>query len=1074
MDENELLEIIAKAKERGNTELDLSHWGLTSIPRELGQLTNLRKLYLRDNRLTMLPDTLGGLVNLRELSLSRNQLRSIPDVIGDLTSLRHLYLHHNQLASLPDPIGRLTKLRRLDLAYNELTALPNRFGQLIGLEALSLVNNQLKMVPPELTRLTKLLRLYLGSNRLGSIPPELAQLTNLRRLLLYDNQLTSVPPQLGQLTNLQVLNLSDNQLAWVPRELPQLTNLQVLVLSGNQLRSVPPELAELANLSELYLSGNQLTSVPPELAKLERLERLELGENPLVSPPSEVVSQGTKAILAYLRELRKGTRRRYEAKLLILGHGKEGKTCVSRALRGLPFQENTRTEGVEIVRWEFDNPKDPDDESKKITLNIWDFEGQEINHQSHQFFLTDNALYLLVMNGRQDFKMDRAEYWLDTMRSRAPSSRVILVASECENTTPSWPLDRLKAHYEDLLQGPRWYFPVGCHNRRGVDELAREIQTAAAEMEIMGKEWPQTFDEAEKRIRERAEQEPSVGRGDLCDLLQAGGISANNLDAAIDRLATLGVITQFKDSPELQDFLVLNPQWLTKGVSQVMEDRQLEEDKGEITLGRMRAIWDGRGYRGLFPTLHNCMKEFELCYDMEDKAGCLIPPRFGDVKPPIPWGSIPGAKVRRIEYKLNITPPKGIMSRFIVKTHHMIAKIRDMPKGVYWQHGVFLRTGEGEYTSEALCEFNPLERTLSLEVRAAFPQNMIEQLHGFAKAVFGFFEGLEPERKYGCVKFEAAEQQCPEAHAERRILFALSRNREIDCDKGWHVVDPTKLAFGYSTFGEAALTVEELRHELDKRPAWAERIIKDLSDCLIWIDKIHTDVLAVHAGQKTLPAEMKQQAEMGMREYLRMLNEMLDDRDFTSAPGVISLAPVDKSPFNPKNWFEKKYILTPYCESERGVHPVSFEVPFAKPRIWWDKTAPKLAVGLKVLSAGLSIAFAGVPLAIGDELHDAVKNDVNFMKELAKHIELEGGAESDISEMAGGFVRSVGGSARALDFRDLSGEDQKRVARQQLARLLEEIAPDNYRARQWGPLKRRPMPDNTYRWLCEEHAQEYK
>jgi hypothetical protein len=48
------------------------------------------------------------------------------------------------------------------------------------------------------------------------------------------------------------------------------------------------------------------------------------------------------------------------------------------------------------------------------------------------------------------------------------------------------------------------------------------------------------------------------------------------------------------------------------------------------------------------------------------------------------------------------------------------------------------------------------------------------------------------------------------------------------------------------------------------------------------------------------------------------------------------------------------------------------------------------------------------------------------------------------------------------------------VARQQLAGLFQEIAPDNYKARQWGPLRRMPMRDNTYRWLCPEHAQEYR
>ena len=44
----------------------------------------------------------------------------------------------------------------------------------------------------------------------------------------------------------------------------------------------------------------------------------------------------------------------------------------------------------------------------------------------------------------------------------------------------------------------------------------------------------------------------------------------------------------------------------------------------------------------------------------------------------------------------------------------------------------------------------------------------------------------------------------------------------------------------------------------------------------------------------------------------------------------------------------------------------------------------------------------------------------------------------------------------------------------QLAELFSEIAPKNYKARKWGPLRRVRMLDNTYLWLCEEHAKEYK
>jgi leucine-rich repeat protein SHOC2 len=49
------------------TSLDLSKKGLTQLPPEIGQLTNLIWLKLWDNQLTQLPPEIGQLTNLTEL-----------------------------------------------------------------------------------------------------------------------------------------------------------------------------------------------------------------------------------------------------------------------------------------------------------------------------------------------------------------------------------------------------------------------------------------------------------------------------------------------------------------------------------------------------------------------------------------------------------------------------------------------------------------------------------------------------------------------------------------------------------------------------------------------------------------------------------------------------------------------------------------------------------------------------------------------------------------------------------------------------------------------------------------------
>jgi internalin A len=59
-----------------------------------------------------------------------------------------------------------------------------------------------------------------------------------------------------------------------------------------------------------------------------------------------------------------------------------------------------------------------------VRLHVWDFGGQEIMHATHQFFLTERSLYLLVLSGRQGGEDAEAKYWLQLIESFAGDSPV--------------------------------------------------------------------------------------------------------------------------------------------------------------------------------------------------------------------------------------------------------------------------------------------------------------------------------------------------------------------------------------------------------------------------------------------------------------------------------------------------------------------------------------------------------------------------------------------------------------------------------------------------------------------------
>jgi len=152
------------------------------IPSAIGDLSNLRHIFLSGNQLTnhssanAFPAQMYTLQNLETIDVSRNSFTgTIPAQLSGLPSLRILLLWDNEFSgTVPPQLGQITSLENLDISYNQLTgALPPQLGDLKSLLLLSASNNRLS----------------------GSIPTELSGCDSLRSLILWNNELTGpIPP----------------------------------------------------------------------------------------------------------------------------------------------------------------------------------------------------------------------------------------------------------------------------------------------------------------------------------------------------------------------------------------------------------------------------------------------------------------------------------------------------------------------------------------------------------------------------------------------------------------------------------------------------------------------------------------------------------------------------------------------------------------------------------------------------------------------------------------------------------------------------------------------------------------
>jgi len=110
--------------------LYLNQNSLSDFPIIVCSMPSLRELHLGRNKITLIPPEIGKMTGLRELSISYNLLSAtLPREIIDLKNLKKLYLHNNYLADIPLDLADLPNLKTLQIHNNQkMTGDLSKFG----------------------------------------------------------------------------------------------------------------------------------------------------------------------------------------------------------------------------------------------------------------------------------------------------------------------------------------------------------------------------------------------------------------------------------------------------------------------------------------------------------------------------------------------------------------------------------------------------------------------------------------------------------------------------------------------------------------------------------------------------------------------------------------------------------------------------------------------------------------------------------------------------------------------------------------------------------------------------------
>ncbi|KAM1072641.1 hypothetical protein FF1_017875 [Malus domestica] len=268
------------------TELDLTANRLTSLDTRIANLSNLKKLSLRQNLIDdAAVEPISGwdaLSGLEELVLRDNKLGKIPDV-SIFTKLLVFDFSFNEITSLHGLSKVTSTLKELYVSKNEVTKI-EEIEHLHELLILELGSNRLRVME-SLQNMTKLQELWLGRNRIKVV--NLCGLKCIKKLSLQSNRLTSMTG-FEECVALEELYLSHNGISKM-EGLSTLVNLRVLDVSNNKLASVEG-IENLTVLEDLWLNDNSIESLEG-FAKVvagsrEKLTTIYLENNPCAKSPN--------------------------------------------------------------------------------------------------------------------------------------------------------------------------------------------------------------------------------------------------------------------------------------------------------------------------------------------------------------------------------------------------------------------------------------------------------------------------------------------------------------------------------------------------------------------------------------------------------------------------------------------------------------------------------------------------------------------------------------------------------------------------------------------------------------------
>ncbi|MDB9546503.1 COR domain-containing protein [Dolichospermum circinale] len=843
-----------------------------------------------------------------------------------------------------------------------------------------------------------------------------------------------------------VLDLSKMKLTEIPDAIASLTQLQGLDLGNNQLTAIPDAIASLTQLQRLDLRNNQLTAIPDAIASLTQLQRLDLRNNPLNPELYAAYEQGTKAVLEYLRAKAEKQIILNEAKLILIGEGEVGKSCLLGALRGDEWVEGRpTTHGIEIKPVIVTNP----DSGTEITLNGWDFGGQRVYRPTHQLFFSAPAVYLVVWKPREGPQQGFVKEWITLIKNREPDAKVLVVATHGGPGQRQPDIDRqeiLDQFGQDTVLG---FFhvdskpPGNTTDCPGLVELKAKIARIAASLPEVGRSVPAKWQQVREILK--TNDQAYLRYNEVIAICAEQGIDEQQADLFLAISHRLGHFIHYHYDSVLRNIVILKPDWLAKAISFVLDDEITRKRNGLAAFDHLSQLWSHPPFEGeegypkeLHPVFLGLMKRFDLSYEVvfnpsEPSNTSLIAQLVPDTRPDqLPnWGEQPEPGDRQqvqicriVDSRGQFAVAEGLFYQLIVRLHKYSLGRNNYENSIHWQRGLML---DNDYNGRALVEY--VGTDVKITVRAAYPERFLSYLTEEIRwLVKDFWEGLRCNVMVACVAPCGMNPPGKGLFEVQKLIESKKKNRHefpcptSGCDE-WQNIDcllnnapttpPPSQIFDIDQVRDLLKTVvgNELKNEL-------KTAVKVIREDLVRCDSLNENRFRELSDEQRIALS---KIDQQFATFMQMLTDEAKD-----GPRLFSFKPIEPRFLDKPKWINAKFQLTLWCEHARQPLPALnpkdpkkgvYELDL--PREWFTKAIPYLKILTGTLSLVLPVAGSATKFMLDDTAYKAIEEQLDLGQKTIEST-LKGGdmALAETSDQAsfseGDVIRAQGSILREL------------------------------------------------------------